>query len=119
MKLGTLNYTIYRGDYSPQYIRMFSGTTEDKSPIDLLTIYDDIAIQIRKHNQPNGGLVKSFRLSAGTLSIIDSNKIVWDLTLEELGATFFYDIRFKLIGTNHWVTYVEGRVTIVNNKTQV
>ena len=98
---------------------MYSGTADSKTPIDLLTVYDDIAVQLRKHNQPKVGLIKSFTLSAGTISIVDTNKIVWDLTLEELAAVFYYDIRFRLIGTDHWVTYVQGKVTITNNKTEV
>lgn len=115
MERGNLDYPIYRDDYAPQFLEMYEGDEVTNTPIDVLAQFDDILIQIRQNKKPVNSLVKTLQYTAGTIAITDTNKVSWDMTMTSPAGAYWYDIRFKIKGSNNWITYIEGNVLVTNN----
>ena len=120
MDRGILDYKIYRGNYSPQFVEMFEGDEITNTPINIVNEFDDVLIQVRKDKQPENGLIKTLQYTSGTIALAAVNKISFDLSVDDESGVFWYDIAFKIKNSNQWITYIEGNVIVENNvsKTQ-
>jgi len=114
-EIAFLEYDILRAKYTPKFFEMLEGDESTNTPIDVLSQFDDIKIQVRKSKQPETGLVKTWRYTAGTIFVTDTNVVSWDMTLDVPAGTYWFDVFFKFIDSDHWTAYVSGIVNLTNN----
>lgn len=112
---GYLKIYLDRGGYEPFYWQF----DEDGTPIDLTATYDDIKIQIREKPTYNSKLIKSLSLSDMTITGTDNDVLQFRLDNNHEGGKYYFDARFKLAGTENWLTLLSGIIIITNNITKV
>lgn len=86
--------------------------TDDGSPMDLATLYDEIVCEMRNGNNTNAPLIKRVTLTGGDITITDTNKLNLDLTTSFAEGNYKGDIRFRKDSTTNWDTLVAMDVVI-------
>ena len=110
-----VKYQVYRGDDEPQFLDMYNIVDAVQTPIDIAASYDDVVLEIRERQDPDSTRLKRLSLSDGTMSIVSTNKLSYDLSLNNDQGVYFYDIRFRYKDSDRYQTFISGPLIITNN----
>lgn len=119
---GFIDYTTYRQDAEPYLIEMFTSINEDEAnflPMDILATYDEIVMEVRSKEDFNSRLVKSLSYSNGDFVILNTNEIHFNLSNDLDPRLYYYDMRFRELGTTNWQTLVSGTLQNITNISEV
>jgi hypothetical protein len=86
--------------------------TDGGSAVDIATDYDAIVCQIRNGNTSDAPLIKSVTLEGGGITITNTNELNLNLTTDFAPGNYKGDIRFRLDGTQNWVTLIAMDVVL-------
>ncbi len=114
---GFAKIPLYRGDYEPFVFTFFSDSAQT-TPLDIADIYDEVVLEIRTKPNDQGDLIKRVSLGDG-IEILEVNKLQFDLANTAKGATYFYDMRFRIKETNNWLTLISGTAPSTNNISRI
>ena len=110
-----VKYQVYRGDDTPQFFDMFNVVGETETAIDIAASYEDIVLEVRVRQDPNSELLKRASLQDGTMSIVSTNKLSFDLTMDKPQGVYFYDVRLRIKDSERYQTWVSGPLIITDN----
>lgn len=121
---GLAEYFLYRGDRENYFMEFFTTPNEDltdQTAVNLSTTYDEIYLDIRTlPNQDSRRIIRK-SLTNGDFVIggAGSNEITFNLKTDEKGGPYYFDMRFRLSGTQSWLTLISGTVLITDNVTKL
>lgn len=103
-----ISVNIRQGAYHVETLTL----TDGGSAVDIATDYDEIVCEMRNGNSTAAPLIKRITLSGGGITISNTNDLNLDLTSDFAPGNYKGDIRFRLDGTQNWITLIAMDVVI-------
>lgn len=112
---GFVKLPVYREDGEPYILRMFEGENET----DVLSVYDEIVLEVRNGRDYKAPLILRKSLSDGGITVQNTNEVVFNLKTTAEGGVYFCDVRFRSIASGDYKTLLKGVVPVEDNISRI
>lgn len=103
-----ISVNIRQGAYHVETLTL----TDGGSAINIAANYDAIICEMRNGTSSAAPLIKRVTLAGGGITITNTNELNLNLTTDFAPGNYKGDIRFRLTGTQNWVTLIAMDVVI-------
>ena len=107
--------TVRQGDLHVEELTL----TDGGSPVNIAALYDEIVCEVRKGVRSDTDLIKRIALSGGGITITSTNQLNLNLTTTAAAGTYYADVRFRITGTQNWVTLITLTITLRDSTTRI